>query len=195
VKKTGVKEMKNVVENSENVENANVGVERKTESGQNGNQAHKKNIESLAKIVAEKLMETGLELGEISELSNLTREIVDLNVKIQKLSEERLQKISQVKEIYERLDETAKKILELLGLLNVEEVERVIGKTHVSTHVRASNGNGLTGKKINFKGQIYNIAAYFMRKYGIQGGFNGLQEWVAKNGYNLRIDGDTIYIT
>jgi hypothetical protein len=82
-----------------------------------------------------------------------------------------------------------------LGLIDTEKIERVIGKTHVSAQIRASRGNGVSGKKINFKGQQYNIAGYFLRKHGIQGGLQGLQGWAKANGYSIKLEGDTIYIT
>jgi hypothetical protein len=172
-------------------------VERKAENGQNGQNAivKRKNAESLSKLIAEKIAELDIELGEISELVELARNISDLNVKIQKLSEERLQKLNRAREICEKLDETAKRLLEFLGLANFTEIERVIGKTHVSTQIRASRGNGVSGKRINFKGQQYNIAGYFLRKHGIQGGMQGLQDWAKANGYSIKLEGDTIYIT
>jgi TolA-binding protein len=198
VKKTGVKKMNaEKVVSEKVVENVvEKKVEKKTENGQNGQNAivKQRNAESLAKLLLEKVQSMDIELEEISELVELARNISDLNMKIQKLSEERLQKLNKAREIYEKLDETAKRLLEFLGLLNTAEIERVIGKTQTVKTQRASNGNGLSGKKINFKGQQYNIASYFLRKYGIVGGFNGLQDWVNRNGYKMKIENDVIYI-
>jgi hypothetical protein len=213
VKKTGVKKMEKV----ENVVLEKTGkaeggkVERKAENGQNGQNgnvgnavlektaktASKKNKEVIAKLIAEKLDAMDIDISGISELSNLAKEIIELNTKIQRLSEERLEKINRAREIYEKINGEAKKLLEFLGLLNAEEVERAIGKTQTAktTIQRASNGNGLTNKKIVFQGKTYNIASYFARKMGITGGLPGLLDWAKKNGFTVKQNENEIIIS
>ena len=154
----------------------------------------KKNMDTIAKLIMEKLSGLDIELSEVSELSNLVKEVVELNVKIQKLSEERLQKLNRAKEIYEKLDSNAAKILEFLGLLDTQQIERVIGKARERTTERAERGNGLSGKKVVFQGKQYNIASYFMKKMGISGGLRGLEEWAKARGLTLKVENDVIYI-
>jgi hypothetical protein len=202
-KKVGVKKMENAVENvvleKENVEKAGK-VERKVEktvNGQNGNKITQKNMETIAKLIMQKIETLGIDLNEISELVELARNISDLNVKIQKLSEERLQKLNKAKEIYEKINGEAKMLLEFLGLINVAEIEKVIGvKAQIAKAniQRTEKGNGLTDKRIIYQGKEYRIASYFMRKYGISGGLKGLEEWARQKGFSLKIDDDVIFI-
>jgi hypothetical protein len=189
-----------MAEKVENVVNAGLGksenvnaVERRAEN-QN---VREKNAKSLAKLVMEKIQSLDIDLNEISELNENIREITTLNIEIQKLSERRLQLLNRTKEIYEKLGNETKAIMEILGLLKVDEVERIIyGKTSTErTSTRASKGNGLTGKKINFKGQVYNIATYFCNKHGIKGGIEGLREWATKNGYKVIVNENEIIIS
>jgi len=155
----------------------------------------KKNMDTIAKLIMEKLSGLDIELSEVSELSNLVKEVVELNVKIQKLSEERLQKLNRAKEIYEKINGEAKNILQILGLINIEEIEKTIGvKTQTARIERAERGNGLSGKKIVFQGKQYNVATYFLRKHGITGGLKGLEQWAKTRGCSLHIENDVIYI-
>ena len=157
-------------------------------------ESQRKNMDTIAKLIVEKLNGLNIELSEISELSNLVKEVVELNVKIQKLSEERLQKLNRAKEIYEKLDSNAAKILEFLGLLDTQQIERVIGKARERTTERAERGNGLSGKKIVFQGKQYNISSYFLKKFGISGGLKGLEQWAKSQGRSVKIENDVIYI-
>jgi hypothetical protein len=187
------------------VENVNV-VEKKVlengkaENGQNGQKANKKNNMEIAKLIMQRIEALDIDLSEISELNQLAKEIVELNLKIQKLSEERLQKMNKAKEIMEKLNSDSIRLLEFLGLLNTEEIERAIGKasiTKVQTierTERAEKGNGLSGKKIVFQGKMYNIANYFAQKHGIKGGLRGLEEWAKQKGFSVKIEDDVIFI-
>lgn len=155
-----------------------------------------KNMEVIAKLVMQKIQSLEVDLSEISELNEIAKEVVKLNIEIQKLSEKRLQLMNHGKEIYEKLNGDSRKLLEFLGLIDTEMIEKAI-YARISTErnvSRASKGNGVSGKKINFKGQIYNVASYFMAKNGIQGGFQGLEQWAKANGYSIKIENDTIYI-
>jgi len=191
----------NVVENAkvsekaENVEkNVNAG-EKNVNAGEK--KADQKNIEVIAKMIMEKLNGLNIELSEISELSNLVKEVVRLNVEIQKLSEERLQKLNRCKELYEKLNGEAKNILQILGLINIEEIEKVIGvktQTAKTTVERVSRGNGLSDKKIVYNGKMYNMATYFCRKHGITGGLPGLEQWARARGLSLKVEDDVIFI-
>jgi hypothetical protein len=201
--KMNVEKTEKVVENAGNsekvVENAGK-VERKAEktvNGQNGNKITQKNMETIAKIVMQKIESLNIDLNEISELVELARNISDLNVKIQKLSEERLQKLNKAKEIYEKINDEAKMLLEFLGIANFAEIEKVIGvKAQIAKTqtIRAEKGNGATGKKIVYQGKQYNIASYFMRKMGISGGIKGLEEWAKARGYSVKVEDDVIFI-
>jgi len=161
----------------------------------------KKNMDTIAKLIMEKLSSLDIDLSEIRELNEIAKEVVELNVKIQRISEERLYKLNRCKELYEKLNGEAKNILQVLGLINVEEIERVIGvkaqiaKTQtVKTTTRAERGNGLTDKKIVFDGKMYNMATYFCRKHGITGGLPGLEQWAKSQGRSVKIENDVIYI-
>ena len=170
-------------------------VVEKTVNEQNGNKSMKKNIETIMKLVVQKIEALNVDLAEINELSNLVKEVVRLNVEIQKLSEERLQKLNRCKELYEKLNGEAKNILQILGLINIEEIEKTIGvKTQTARIERAERGNGLSGKKIVFQGKQYNVATYFLRKHGITGGLKGLEQWAKTRGCSLHIENDVIYI-
>jgi uncharacterized protein (DUF111 family) len=191
--------VENVVLEKENVEKAGK-VERKVEN-QNGNKitqtVNKKNMETIAKLIMQKIETLGIDLSEVSELVELARNISDLNVKIQKLSEERLQKLNKAKEIYEKINDEAKMLLEFLGIANFAEIEKVIGgktQTVKTQTIRAEKGNGVTDKRIVFQGKEYRIASYFMRKYGISGGMKGLEEWARSRGYSLKVEDDVIFI-
>ena len=184
--------MENVVENAVKTENAVVKAEKVEKVERKADQ---KNIEVIAKMIMEKLNGLNIELSEISELSNLVKEVVRLNVEIQKLSEERLQKLNRCKELYEKLNGEAKNILEFLGLINVADIEKVIGKTQVRTQTtRAERGNGLSDKKIVYNGKMYNMATYFCRKHGITGGLPGLEQWARARGLSLKVEDDVIFI-
>ena len=180
----------------EKTENKNLEKTEKT-AEKTGN-VDKRNMETIAKLVMEKIESIGVDLSGISELNQLSKEILELNLKIQKLSEERLQKISQAKEIFAKLNDEAKRLLEFLGLLNTAEIERAIGinvQTAKTTIQRASRGNGLSGKRIVFQGKTYNIAHYFMQKMNIQGGLSGLLDWAKKNGFTVKQNENEIIIT
>ena len=96
-----------------------MGVKKMVENGK-VERKDQKNIEVIAKMIMEKL--NGLNISEISELNEIATEVVRLNVEIQKLSEERLQKLNRCKELYEKLDSNTAKILEFLGIINIEEI-------------------------------------------------------------------------
>ena len=190
-----VEKIENVVlEKAENVVLGAGKVEGKAENGQNAN---KKNMEVIAKLIMQKLESLSVDLSEISELNEIAKEIVKLNVEIQKLSEKRLQLMNRGKEIMEKLNSDSIKLLEFLGLLNTAEIERAIGKsqrTQTQTTERAEKGNGLTGKKIVYNGKMYNIAQYFMQKHGIKGGLSGLEQWAKERGLSVKVEDDVIYI-
>ena len=176
-------------------------VVEKSVNEQNGNKSMKKNMDTIVKLVAQKVEALNIDLSEVSELVELVRNISDLNIKIQKLSEERLYKLNRAREIYEKINGEAKTLLEFLGLINVEEIEKTIGiKTQIAktqtvkTTTRAERGNGLTDKKIVFDGKMYNMATYFCRKHGITGGLKGLEEWAKSQGRSVKIENDVIYI-
>jgi len=173
--------VENVVENAVKTENA---VEKKVE---------KKNKETIAKMIMQKIESLNIDLAEISELIELARNISDLNMKIQKLSEERSQKLSRAKEIYGKINGEAKTLLEFIGF-NVAEIERVIGVKAQERTERTECGNGLSGKKIVFNGKMYNMATYFCRKHGITGGLPGLEQWAKSQGRTIRVEDDVIYI-
>jgi hypothetical protein len=206
VKKTqkgGVKKMENVkVSENVNVGNAVLekAVERKAENGQNGQKAtqtQEKNMKTLAKLVMQKLESLDIDLNEISELNEIAKSVKEIELEIQKLSEKRLQLINRGKEIYEKLNGEAKSILQILGILNAEEIEKAIfGKVQVARNptVRAERGNGVTDKRIVFQGKTYNIASYFLKKMGISGGMKGLEEWARSRGYSLKVEDDVIFI-
>jgi hypothetical protein len=197
--KTGVFDMEKV-ENVVKTENKNLEtaekvekVERRTES----KNADKKNMEMLSRLIMEKIETLGIDLTEIRELNEVAKEVVKLNIEIQKLCEKRLQLLNRGKELYEKIDSNTAKILEFLGLISMEEVERAIGKvqTAKTTIQRASNGNGVSHRRIVFQGKVYNIGAYFMRKMGINGGLQGLQDWATKNGYKVVVNENEIIIS
>jgi len=172
-------------------------VVEKTVNEQNGNKSMKKNMETIMKLVVQKIEALNVDLAEINELSNLVKEVVRLNVEIQKLSEERLQKLNRCKELYEKLNGEAKNILQILGLINIEEIEKVIGvktQTAKTTVERVSRGNGLSDKKIVYNGKMYNMATYFCRKHGITGGLPGLEQWARARGLSLKVEDDVIFI-
>jgi predicted transcriptional regulator len=154
-------------------------------------------METIAKLIMQKIETLGIDLSEISELNEIAKEVLKLNVEIQKLSERRLQLINRGKEIMEKLNDNAKRLMEFIGLINVEEIERAIGKTaKVQTErtERTEKGNGLTGKKIVFNGKMYNIAQYFAQKHGIKGGLSGLEQWAKSQGRTIKVEDDIIYI-
>jgi hypothetical protein len=79
----------------------------------------------------------------------------------------------------------------------VAEIEKVIGgKTQIAKTqtIRAEKGNGLSGKKIVYNGKMYNIAQYFMQKFGIKGGLFGLEQWAKERGLSVKVEDDVIYI-
>ena len=178
----------------ENVEVSEKVVE-KTVNEQNGNKSMKKNIETIMKLVVQKIESLNIDLAEISELSNLVKEVAELNVKIQRLSEERLQKLNRAKEIYGKINGEAKILLEFIGF-NVADIEKVIGvKTQTTPEKeKAERGNGLTDKKIVYNGKMYSMATYFMKKMGITGGLSGLEQWAKSQGRSVKIEDDVIYI-
>jgi len=178
----------------ENVEVSEKVVE-KTVNEQNGNKSMKKNIETIMKLVVQKIESLNIDLAEISELSNLVKEVAELNVKIQRLSEERLQKLNRAKEIYGKINGEAKILLEFIGF-NVADIEKVIGvKTQTTPEKeKAERGNGLTDKKIVYNGKMYSMATYFCRKHGITGGLPGLEQWAKSQGRTIRVEDDVIFI-
>jgi len=172
-------------------------VVEKSVNEQNGNKSMKKNMDTIVKLVAQKVEALNIDLSEVSELVELVRNISDLNIKIQKLSEERLYKLNRAREIYEKINGEAKTLLEFLGLINVEEIERVIGvKAQIAKTqtIRTERGNGVSDKKIVYNGKMYNMATYFMKKMGISGGLRGLEEWAKARGLTLKVENDVIYI-
>ena len=183
----------NAVEVSEKVVKENA-VEKKVEKTVNA-QTVNKNKETITKMIMQKIEALDIDLSEISELIELVRNISDLNMKIQKLSEERSLKLNRAREIYGKIDGEAKTLLEFIGF-NVTDIERVIGvKTQTTPEKgKAERGNGLSGKKIVFNGKMYNMATYFMKKMGISGGLRGLEEWAKQRGYSLKVEDDVIYI-
>ena len=206
MKNVGVKKMEKTekvaekVVNSENVVLGAGKVEGKAENGQNGQQtvnANQKNMEVIAKLVMQKIESLNIDLSEISELNEIAKEVVKLNVEIQKLSEKRLQLMNRGKEIFAKLNDDAKRLLEFIGLINVEEIERAIGKmqrTQTQTTERTEKGNGLSGKKIVYNGKMYSIGQYFMQKHGIKGGLSGLEQWAKERGLSVKVEDDVIYI-
>ena len=184
-----------VVKENAVLEKAESAVEKKVEKVER--KTDQKNIEVIAKMIMEKLNGLNIELSEISELNEIAKEVVKLNVEIQKLSERRLQLINRGKEIIAKINSDSIRLLEFLGIINIEEIERAIGKTQIATVERverASRGNGLSDKKIVYNGKMYNMATYFMKKMGISGGLRGLEEWAKTRGLSLKIDDDVIYI-
>jgi hypothetical protein len=184
-------------------ENVNVGnavlekaVERKAEN-QNGNKTQTQNGKTLVDLVMQRLKSLNVDIAEIELLNVLTAEINAIESQIQKLNELRIQKLNEAKSIYEKLNGEAKKILEILGLINMAEIEKTIGvKTQIAKTqtIRAEKGNGVSDKRIVFQGKMYNIASYFMKKMGIQGGMKGLEEWAKARGYSLKVEDDVIFI-
>jgi hypothetical protein len=197
----GVKKMENVVleknaglEKLEKVENGKV--ERKAEN-QNGQTKAK----TLAELLEQRLEALNVDLSEIELLNTLVGEINVIETKIQKMNESKIQKINEAKSIYEKLSFEAKNILQILGLINIEEIEKTIDiKTQIAktqtvrTTTKAEKGNGVTDKKIVFNGKTYNIASYFMKKMGISGGLRGLEEWARARGLSLKVEDDVIFI-
>jgi hypothetical protein len=202
VKKRGWKKMnaEKVVSEKENVNVGNVvlekAVERKAEN-QNGNKNGQTKAKTLAELLEQRLKALNIDLSEIELLNVLTAEINAIEAQIQKLNEERLRKLNEAKSIYEKLNGEAKKILQILGLINMAEIEKTIGvKTQIARTptVRAEKGNGVSDKRIVFQGKQYNIASYFMKKMGISGGLRGLEEWAKQRGLSVKVEDDVIFI-
>jgi hypothetical protein len=210
VKKRGWKKMnaekvvsEKVVEKAGNsekvVENAGK-VERKVEktvNGQNGQIPNQTTKMTLAELLERKMKALNVDLSEIELLNVIVIDINTIESQIQKLNELRIQKLNEAKSIYEKLNAEAKNILQILGLINMAEIEKTVyGKAQIAkTQItRAEKGNGLTDKRIVFQGKEYRIASYFMRKYGISGGMKGLEEWARSRGYSLKVEDDVIFI-
>jgi hypothetical protein len=202
-KKVGVEKMnvvENVVSEKENV-NVVVGkVEKKAEktvNGQNGNKITQNAKMTLADLVMQRLQSLNVDITEIELLNVIVSDINAIESQIQKLNELRIQKLNEAKSIYEKLNAEAKNILQILGLINVAEIEKTVyGKAQIAKTqtIRAEKGNGVSDKRIVFQGKEYRIASYFMRKYGISGGLKGLEEWAKQKGFSLKIDDDVIFI-
>jgi hypothetical protein len=138
-----------------------------------------------------------VDLSEIELLNVIVAEISVIESQIQKLNESRIQKLNEAKSIYEKLNAEAKNILQILGLIDMAEIEKVIGvKAQIAKAniQRTERGNGLTDKRIIYQGKEYRIASYFMRKHGISGGLKGLEEWARSKGCSLKVEDDVIFI-
>jgi len=191
-----MEKVENVVLEKENVNVGGLEKEKKTEN-QNGNKITQNAKMTLADLVMQRLQSLNVDIAEIELLNVLTAEINAIEAEIQKLNESRIQKLNEARKIVESLNDEAKRILEILGLVNFAEIEKTVyGKAQIAktTIQRAERGNGATGKRIVFQGKQYNIASYFMKKMGISGGMKGLEEWARSRGYSLKVEDDVIFI-
>jgi TolA-binding protein len=210
VKKTvkkGVKKMEKVENVVLEKENVNVGglekekVVEKTVNGQNGQTQNQTTKMTLADLVMQRLQSLNVDIAEIEFLNAIVQELKNIETEIERLEKRKSDLRTEARGILEKISDEAKRILEILGLVNFEEIEKMVyasfeyerTKRNVNT-VKTERGNGVSDKRIVYQGKEYRIASYFMRKMGISGGLKGLEEWARQRGFSLKIDDDVIFI-
>lgn len=164
----------------------------KGKSEKNGD---KKN--GLAELVLEKLEKEGIDLESIGRFNSDLERLIELNSEIEKLMIERREVSMRVSDFLDKLTDMQKQLLTLLGLIDIEKIKSVREFTvKVGERKRSGvkRGNGLRGKTIVFEGKEYRNANYFMQKYEITGGLEGLRQWAESNGFSVRIEDDTVFI-
>ena len=175
------------LEKAESVENAKV-VKVENQNGQKATQ-------TLAELLEQRLRTLNVDLSEIEFLNAIAQELKNIEAEIERLEKRKSDLRTEARNIIEKISNEAKRILEILGIVNFEEIEKTVyGKTQIAQIERAERGNGLSGKKIVFQGKQYNVATYFLRKHGITGGLKGLEQWAKTRGCSLHIENDVIYI-
>jgi len=139
----------------------------------------------------------------MKEIEKLDKEIEELQKKMEELKKKRAEHISLLTVNLETVDIDFVRGIRKLGINgDLEIIEKAYDLTFSRVHraekktsgQRAKKGEGLSGKKVIFQGKTYNIASYFARKMGIEGGMEGLKRWAEENGYKLKVEGDTIII-
>jgi hypothetical protein len=202
-KKGGVEKMEKVENVVLEKENVNVGglekekVVEKTVNGQNGQTKAK----TLAELLEQRLQSLNVDLSEIEFLNAIVQELKNIEAEIERLGKRKSDLRTEARGILEKISDEAKRILEILGLVNFEEIGKMIyasfeyerTKRNVNT-VKTERGNGVTNKKIVYQGRQYNIANYFMKKFGIKGGIKGLEDWARQRGLSVKVEDDVIFI-
>ena len=151
----------------------------------------------ILELVERKLEEIGVEEEEIESFNEAVNELEKLNQEMAKIMAKRTELRAVISDFLMNLSDDDKKLLDFLGLINLQKARDVLGAAQEKKRTKRAGvkrGNGLTGKSVVFQGQEYKQARYFMQKFEITGGIEGLREWATQNGLSFRIEGDTIYI-
>ena len=189
----------------------------KVEKTEKAEKTEKKTVD----IKAEVLSVVEKKIEEITKTADLkaTLEAVERAEKaieaVEKAIEELAEVVSQLETATETVDFEAVNALIKLGVNgSVRRLAKVPALIHKAKHLvrkfteeeekkttttkRASGGRastkGIGDRKINFKGKVFSIPSYFMRKMGISGGLEGLYEWAESQGYRVTETEDMIII-
>ncbi len=155
-----------------------------------------KDVKKILGEIERKLEET-LKGINIEVLENAVKTYERVTKEIEKLEAERDKAIADIKTNLEKVDVNVFRTLKSLGMNGVADL--VIKAEEILMNVsggkeRKTSTRGIGRRKIKFCGKVYNVAQYFLRKYGITGGLEGLKEWAKSNGYRVQITEDMIII-
>ncbi len=213
-KKTGIKkaegtEAKVVVEKTVNEK-----VETKVEKAVNGKaeerkaeekKTENKTVEKIVREIEKKLKET-LKTIDIEDVREKVEELERIEKKIEELNDRRMEIMDSIITTIETVDVEMFKTLKALGINGITDVilkaHEIVRKamnefdeeTKEEKPRRVRRGEGIGKRRINFKGRVYNIAQYFLKKHGITGGLEGLKKWAEERGYKVDITDDMIII-